>query len=628
MDNEDNKLSESADIEIVETEHKEKSFPLFDNDNFEINKSDEEYDLENDSEVNDEENEDGESEENEDGESEEGELSSNMSYDDMNSNEEEEEEKEEGEEEEDEEDEEEGKEEGEIENKLKDVGKKIKNIVGGKKKYLNKKENIYYDGLGIYKNDQMMNNDDIEDRIKYLLLLLSDPEKLNNPNLIKIEKREIIKEILYYYSYYYEYTKEMIKYLYYLFDIKELYLFLEINNMPKEIHLRTNTLKITRTNLLKILKNKNIAIQDGPTWNNVDITLTDTSSNVGSLNEYLYGYYIIQSSSSLIPVLELNVKENELVLDMCAAPGGKCTFICTIQKNKGIVYANDINKLRCKAIEAHAARMGINNLIVTSFDSLKINKYFKFKFDKILLDAPCSGTGVVNKNKNARRKTIKEIRDLAQKQRKLLNNAIDLVKNGGIVIYSTCSITVEENEQVINYILKKRDVNLLPIDINIGDPGITHYRKKQFSSKVSLCKRIYLHKHNHDNFFVAKLVKRSNAKLGQKGDEKQNHEKNIKSAKVKKNNNKNSNEQNKDNKNEGKRNLYNNKMGEKNKHLNKKKNKAFENMGKGERDTNNDQKKVFKKGFKQNNEKKNFKKNKNKFNGNNKGGGKNFKKGF
>ncbi|SCM22361.1 RNA methyltransferase, putative [Plasmodium chabaudi chabaudi] len=623
MDNEDNKSNESGDIEIVENEHKEKSFPLFENDNFEINKSDEEYELEEDSEVDEEDEE--EEEDDEDVANDEAELSSNMSYDDMNSNDEEEEE-EDDEEGEGEEDEEEGNAENDdaaTENQLIDVGKKTKNIVGTKKKYLNKKENISYDGLGIYKNGEMMNNDDIEDRIKYLLLLLSDPEKMNNQNLIKLEKREIIKEILYYYSYYYEYTKEMIKYLYYIFDIKELYLFLEINNMPKEIHLRTNTLKITRTNLLKILKNKNIAIQDGSTWNNVDITLTDTSSNVGSLNEYLYGYYIIQSSSSLIPVLELNIKENELVLDMCAAPGGKCTFICTIKKNKGIVYANDINKMRCKAIEAHAARMGINNLIITSFDSLKINKYFKFKFDKILLDAPCSGTGVVNKNKTARRKTIKEIRDLAQKQRKLLNNAIDIVKNGGIVIYSTCSITVEENEQVINYILKKRDVNLLPTDINIGDPGIIHYRKKQFSSKIALCKRIYLHKHNHDNFFVAKLVKRSDAKLGQKGDEK-----NIKSAKAKKNNNKNSNEQNKDDNNEGKKNLHNNKMGKKNKHPNKKKNKAFQNKGKGEGNMSNDQKKVLKKGFKQNNEKKNFKKNKNKFNGNNKGGGKNFKKGF
>ncbi|GAB66571.1 proliferating-cell nucleolar antigen p120, partial [Plasmodium cynomolgi strain B] len=325
----------------------------------------------------------------------------------------------------------------------------------------------------------------------------------------KINKAAIVKELLFYYTYYYEYSEQLIKYLYYLFDLKELYLFLEMNNLPKEIHLRTNTIKITRKNLLHILKSQNISAEEGENWNNVGIVINDANSNVGSLNEYMYGYYMIQSASSLIPVLELNVQPNEIILDMCAAPGGKCTFICALQKNKGFVYANDVNKMRCKAIEANASRMGIHNLIVTSFDALKIGEKWNFQFDKIILDAPCSGTGVVNKNKGARRKTIKEIRDLAQKQRKLLNNAISLVKNGGIVVYSTCSITVEENEQVINYILKKRDVNVLPTNIQIGDPGITHYRKKEFSSKVSLCRRIYLHKHNYDNFFVAKLWKRS-----------------------------------------------------------------------------------------------------------------------
>ncbi|KAI4838417.1 rRNA (cytosine-C(5))-methyltransferase [Plasmodium brasilianum] len=392
-----------------------------------------------------------------------------------------------------------------------------------KKKCINKSEHIYFDEIGIYKNNKIMNSEDIEDRMKYLLLLLSDSskkkkKKKKNISIINsvVEKSSIIKELLFYYTYYYEYTKEMIKYLYYLFDIKELYLFLEINNMPKEIHLRTNTLKITRSNLMKILKGQNISVQEGrDKWNNVGIIVNDINSNVGSCNEYLYGYYMIQSSSSFIPVLELNAQENDIILDMCAAPGGKCTYLCALKKNRGLVYANDVNKLRCKAIEAHASRMGIHNLIVTCFDSLNIHKYISFQFDKILLDSFCSGTGVVNKNKSARRKSIKEIRELAQKQRKLLNNAINLVKNGGIVVYSTCSITVEENEQVINYILKKRDVNLLPTDIDIGDPGITHYRKKQFSSKIALCKRIYLHKHNYDNFFVAKLIKRSDVIFGE-----------------------------------------------------------------------------------------------------------------
>ncbi|SOV15778.1 RNA methyltransferase, putative [Plasmodium sp. DRC-Itaito] len=522
-----------------ENEYKEKTLNLFDNDNFVLNNSDEDEYTSNSYDDNEEGDEDEDEVDNDEEDIEDAPSSDNMSYDDLASQNDEDKYNDEGTynddgtyneddnyNEENKYNDEEGSDEGhmkKIDGKLLGLTKRMKKI------YINKKENIYHNQIGIYKNEKLMKNEDIEDRMKYLIILLNDTKKNN----IKIERSIIINELLFYYTYYYEYSKEMIKYLYYIFDIKELYLFLEINNMPKEIHLRTNTLKITRNNLIKILKNQNVSVQEGESWNNVGIIIKDVNTNVGSLNEYLYGYYIIQSSSSLIPVLELDIQENDMVLDMCAAPGGKCTYMCTLKKNKGVVYANDINKLRCKAIEAQASRMGINNLIVTCIDALKIQKHLSFQFDKILLDAPCSGTGVVNKNKAARRKTIKEIRDLAQKQKILLNNAINLLKNGGILVYSTCSISVEENEQVINHILKKRDVNLLPTNINIGDPGITQYRKKQFSSKISLCKRIYLHKHNHDNFFIAKLIKRSDA-LFTNTNNNQNKKKNKKNKHKKK----------------------------------------------------------------------------------------------
>ncbi|SBS91407.1 RNA methyltransferase, putative [Plasmodium ovale curtisi] len=505
----------SSEAKVKDEPKEEKTFALFEHEDFEINQSDnggEDYDVD-DEEVDDEEVDDEEvdDEEVDDHEMDDEEVDDHeMDDEEVDDHEMDDLEMDDGEMDD-------GKGENAKEQKEDNIIIPMKERT--KKKYINKKENIYFDNMGIYKNNKLMMNEDIEDRIKYLILLLTDHVKLKNNILINIDKIKIIKELLFYFSYYYEYSYDMIKYLYTLFDIKELFLFLEINNMSKDTYLRTNTLKITRCNLIKILKSKNISLEDNnDKWNDVGIRINDFNSNVGSLHEYLYGYYILQSSSSFIPVLALNANENrnDIILDMCAAPGGKCTFLCTIKKNYGLVYANDINKARCKAIEAHASRMGIHNLIITSFDSLKIHKYINFSFDKILLDAPCTGTGVVNKNKNARRKTLKEIRDLAQKQKILLNNAIDLVKNGGIVVYSTCSITVEENEQVINYILKKRDVNLVPININIGDPGITLYRKKQFSSKIALCKRIYLHKHNHDNFFIAKIVKRSDAILGKK----------------------------------------------------------------------------------------------------------------
>ncbi|EDL45683.1 proliferating-cell nucleolar antigen p120, putative [Plasmodium vivax] len=486
-----------------------KTFALFENENFELNASDEEFEEE---QQDDGEEEDGE----EDGEGS-GSESEGMSYDDLSSG--------------GGSDNEEGSADGdglanvdgpadegdEATQRVTDVRAQVAGVLKrkSKRRWVNREEQIYQDEIGVYRKGQLMKSEDIEDRMKYLLLLFTERDKVvklpSTGAKAKLNKAAIVKELLFYYTYFYEYSEQLIKYLYYLFDLKELYMFLEMNNLPKEIHLRTNTVKITRNNLLNILKSQNINAEEGANWNNVGIVINDANSNVGSLNEYLYGYYMLQSASSLIPVLELNVNPEDTILDMCAAPGGKCTFICALQKNRGHVYANDVNKMRCKAIEANASRLGIQNLIITSFDALKIGKKWTFQFDKIILDAPCSGTGVVNKNKGARRKTLKEIRELAQKQRKLLSNAISLVKNGGIVVYSTCSITVEENEQVINYILKKRDVNVLPTDIQIGDPGITHYRKKEFSSKVALCRRIYLHKHNQDNFFVAKLWKRSDA---------------------------------------------------------------------------------------------------------------------
>ncbi|ANQ08270.1 Methyltransferase [Plasmodium coatneyi] len=493
-----------------------KTFALFENENFELNASDEEF------ESGSAEGDDAEEGEQDDGEEESGSESEGMSYGDLsNDDDNDDEDDEDGGDDADEGDNEaaleEDPQEGDTTQGMTDVRAQVSGMLKrrNKKKWINKEEQIYKDEIGVYRKGKLMKSEDIEDRMKYLLLLFTEREKViklpSKEVKAKLNKAAIVKELLFYYTYFYEYSEELIKYLYYLFDLKELYLFLEMNNLPKEIHLRTNTVKITRKNLINILKSQNVNAEEGENWNNVGIVINDVNSNVGSLNEYMYGYYMIQSASSLIPVLELNVKPEDTVLDMCAAPGGKCTFICALQKNKGFVYANDINKMRCKAIEAQASRMGIQNLVITSFDALKVGQKWTFLFDKIILDAPCSGTGVVNKNKGARRKTLKEIRELAQKQRKLLNNAISLVKNGGIVVYSTCSITVEENEQVINYILKKRDVNLLPIDTPIGDPGITHYRKKEFSSKVALCRRIYLHKHNYDNFFVAKLLKRSDA---------------------------------------------------------------------------------------------------------------------
>jgi len=247
----------------------------------------------------------------------------------------------------------------------------------------------------------------------------------------------------------------------------------------------------------------------------VGLIVYDSQVPIGATPEYLSGHYMLQGAASLVPVMALAPQENEKILDMCAAPGGKTTHIASIMRNTGVLFANDFSKDRCKALTANIHRLGITNTIVSNYDGRRYPKIMK-GFDRILLDAPCSGTGVICKDPGV--KTTKNNTDIltcAYVQKQLLLAAIDCLdansQTGGYLVYSTCSVLTEENEWVIDYALKKRNVKIVPINIDFGREGYTSYRELRFHPTMKYARRLYPHTQNTDGFFVCKLKKFSNA---------------------------------------------------------------------------------------------------------------------
>jgi 25S rRNA (cytosine2870-C5)-methyltransferase len=274
--------------------------------------------------------------------------------------------------------------------------------------------------------------------------------------------------------------------------------------------------------LAQSLINRGVNLEPIGKWSKVGIQVFDSAVPIGATPEYLAGHYMLQSASSFLPVMALCPQENERILDICAAPGGKTTYIAQLMKNTGTLFANDIAKDRLKALVGNVHRLGVQNCVVSNYDGREYHNILG-GFNRVLLDAPCSGTGVISKDPSVKtNKSAEDLQFLTKMQKELILAAIDSTDansaNGGYIVYSTCSITVEENEQVVQYAIDKRNVKLVETGLDFGVEGFTNFRGKVFHPTMSLTKRYYPHVHNMDGFFVAKLKKLTNAIPTKKGD--------------------------------------------------------------------------------------------------------------
>lgn len=266
--------------------------------------------------------------------------------------------------------------------------------------------------------------------------------------------------------------------------------------------LRVNTIKYDIQSLMRYLKEKNIKFDRVPWYKDALIIKNASEKEIQRLDIFENGYIYLQSLSSMVPPLVLDPKSGERILDLTAAPGSKTTQIAALMDNNGYILANEIDKIRCERLKYNATQQGATIVEVSNDYGERIGSKFPESFDKVLLDTPCSGEGrfLATDARTYRSWSKKTVTELAKLQKKLLKSAYNSLKLNGIMIYSTCTLNLEENEQIIEWAIQELNLKLLPIDLELkeAEKGLTKDTKQAIKILPSK---------NMEGFFVAKLKK-------------------------------------------------------------------------------------------------------------------------
>lgn len=230
--------------------------------------------------------------------------------------------------------------------------------------------------------------------------------------------------------------------------------------------------------------------------------------DVGNLLEHHLGKIYVQEAASMIPPLVLNPQSHEFVLDLCAAPGSKTTQMGAMMCNTGLIIANDYKGQRLQSLGINLQRSGLTNVMISLMHG---KRFYQFQFDKILVDAPCSGTGTIRKSlKTLTIWNAGMITKLAKQQKELAHRAFENLKVGGEMVYSTCSVEPEENEGVVSYLLQTfPNAQIMKVKLPglVTSPPITEFEGEKYDSRVKDTLRIWPQDNDTEGFFIAKLKK-------------------------------------------------------------------------------------------------------------------------
>ena len=276
---------------------------------------------------------------------------------------------------------------------------------------------------------------------------------------------------------------------------------LEGYKKARPVTLRVNTIKSSKEKVEQVLLDEKIEFEKVQFYDEAYILKNVKEDRIEELDIYKNGEIYLQSLSSMLPPIVLEPKENEDILDMAAAPGGKTTQIAAITNNNSNITACEINNIRAERLRYNIDKQGASSVYIMQKDARNIDDFFSF--DRILLDAPCSGSGTLNFNEDfSKTFTLKLIEKSSKAQLALLRKAINILKPGKEMVYSTCSILKEENEDIVNELLKTNKIEIIPID----NEWIKEMPVLPVTIDGTLC---IMPNELYEGFFIAKLRKKA-----------------------------------------------------------------------------------------------------------------------
>lgn len=282
--------------------------------------------------------------------------------------------------------------------------------------------------------------------------------------------------------------------------------FLKGNDIEIPKTIRVNTLAASPQDVASRLRAKGMKLES---VNGLPYAfhVLDSLVPIGATTEYLLGYYMLQSPASMWAIEVLNPQPGQLVIDMCAAPGGKTTLIAQLMKNQGALLATDISRDRLRSLRSNLSRLRVENTLAIRMDASRLAK-IGIQADAVLLDAPCTGEGLIPVDRSRKQsRSAEDITILAKVQQKLILAASQLLRVGGILVYSTCSFAPEENEEIIDFAIRQCPVRIVDTELPVGDPGLIEAFDRQFDNSLHRARRFYPYKHQMEGFFICKMEK-------------------------------------------------------------------------------------------------------------------------